>query len=322
MYSIIRYKEDYKNKWDSFIKSAKNTSFLFFRDFMEYHSNIYFDYSLMIFKNDDLIAVIPLNIKKKRVYSHQGLSYGGIILHEKIKLNEVKDIFKEVLQYLYANAIDSIVIKNIPRIYHTRVSDEIDWLFFKVNAKLTRRDTALIIDNMIEPIPYQARRVREIKKASKLNFTIKNGLNEFAPFWENILVPNLLLKYKVKPVHSINEIEKLATLFPDNIKHHNIYLEDTIVAGCTMFLNKNVAHVQYIASNDIGRKLGLLDYLFDKLIKTEYHLYRYFDFGICNEQEGQKINNGLLDWKEGFGARSVVHDFYEVDVKKDFLLND
>ena len=40
---------------------------------------------------------------------------------------------------------------------------------------------------------------------------------------------------------------------------------------------------------------------------------RYFDFGISNEQGGRKLNRGLIDQKEGFGARAVVHDHYAID---------
>ena len=32
-----------------------------------------------------------------------------------------------------------------------------------------------------------------------------------------------------------------------------------------------------------------------------------------NEELGQKINRGLMDWKEGFGARAMSHDFYEIN---------
>ena len=39
----------------------------------------------------------------------------------------------------------------------------------------------------------------------------------------------------------------------------------------------------------------------------------FFDFGISNENQGRKLNQGLSYWKESFGAGTVVHDFYEVE---------
>ena len=39
---------------------------------------------------------------------------------------------------------------------------------------------------------------------------------------------------------------------------------------------------------------------------------KYIDFGISNEGNGKILNLGLISQKEGFGAKAVVHDFYEI----------
>jgi hypothetical protein len=309
---VRKYSSDYKNEWNSFLDIAKNVSFLFDRNFMDYHSDRFNDYSLMIFDDNQLVAVIPANISEGQLISHQGLSYGAIVLLDQLKLAQIILIVKEVLIYLKNNQIQTWFIKFIPRMYHTRPCDELDWVMFKLLAKIYRRDTALVIDNRSRQIPYQERRKRSIKKAAKQNILIKEGVEQFEPYWNNVLVPNLQAKHGVAPVHSLDEIELLAERFPKNIKQHNVYLDHKVVAGCTMFLNKQVAHAQYISGTDEGRDTGCLDFLFDYLIQNEYSQYDYFDFGICNENGGQLINNGLLDWKEGFGARTIVHDFYEI----------
>lgn len=41
---------------------------------------------------------------------------------------------------------------------------------------------------------------------------------------------------------------------------------------------------------------------------------KYFDFGISNENNGRFLNRGLIAQKEGFGARTIVHDFYELSI--------
>ncbi len=321
MIEIKKYTEDLKEGWNFFLNVSKNPSFLFDRNFMDYHSDRYKDYSLLAFIDTNLVAILPANFDSGKLISHQGLSYGGLIFKNELRLSEIAEIVKAVLFYLNTNGIDSWILKLIPRMYNLRPSDELDWVLFKLSAKLYRRDTALVIDNNAEPINYQERRKRSIKKALKLDINIKAGNSEFDPFWDQILVPNLLSKHGVKPVHSIEEIKLLASRFPENIKQYNIYLKTKIVAGCTIFLNKNVAHAQYISGSNEGRDSGCLDYLFDHLIKNEFSSYRYFDFGICNEQDGQFINKGLLDWKEGFGARTIIHEFYEIDTNRFELLD-
>jgi lipid II:glycine glycyltransferase (peptidoglycan interpeptide bridge formation enzyme) len=41
------------------------------------------------------------------------------------------------------------------------------------------------------------------------------------------------------------------------------------------------------------------------------------DFGISTELDGRQLNAGLIDYKEGFGARAVNYDFYEMPVSRD-----
>ena len=58
----------------------------------------------------------------------------------------------------------------------------------------------------------------------------------------------------------------------------------------------------------------------------DYHSSRFqdssfFDFGTSNENEGRKVNSGLLYWKEGFGARSISQNFYEINTKDFKKLN-
>lgn len=321
MISVRRYIENFKDQWNELIYKSKNGSFLFNRDFLEYHSNRFEDFSLLIFYNNNLISVLPANVVENTLYSHQGLSYGGFVLSNDIKLNIIKDIVKESLIFLEKNNIDKIYIKFIPKIYHSLPSDELDWLMFKLKAELYRRDTALVINKKSLILKYQERRKRSINKVDQKKVKITEGNTEFEPFWNLILIPNLELKYGVKPVHSLSEILLLSRLFPENIKHYNIYLENKIVAGCTLFIYNKVAHCQYISGSLIGRDSGCLDYLFDYLINNIFFEFDYFDFGICNENEGKDINFGLLDWKEGFGARTIVHDFYKLKTSNYIFLD-
>lgn len=321
MIDIKRYSSEFKDLWNEFQLNAKNASFLFNRNFLEYHADRFEDFSLLIFYKGNLVVTIPANIKDNTLMSHQGLTYGGIVMNDSLRLQELTTILRELLLFLSDKGIKSFILKPIPRMYHLRPADELDWALFILNAKLIRRDTALAIDNKSQRLPYQNRRTRSITKAKKSKLEIKTGYSELEIFWNQILIPNLAEKHGVSPVHSLDEIQKLAVCFPENILQHNIYMDDKPVAGTTMFINKKVAHAQYISGTDHGRHSGALDFLFDQLINITYSSFDYFDFGICNEDNGLVINKGLLDWKEGFGARTIVHDFYEIDPSEYKLLD-
>ena len=139
-------------------------------------------------------------------------------------------------------------------------------------------------------------------------------------FWNEILIPNLSEKHQAKPVHSLDEIQYLHSKFPKNIRQFNVYQNDKIVSGTTIFETNLVAHSQYISGNSDKNELGSLDFLHDYLISNVFKDKKYFDFGISNENQGQNINQGLLFWKEGFGARTIVQNFYEIETKNYPLL--
>jgi hypothetical protein len=86
MFSLSLYNSSLKSQWDNFINESKNGTFLFNRNFIEYHKNRFKDYSILFYKQDKLIAVLPANKLDDKIYSHQGLTYGGLILSKQIKL--------------------------------------------------------------------------------------------------------------------------------------------------------------------------------------------------------------------------------------------
>ena len=280
---------------------------------MDYHSDRFQDFSLMVFDKDKLIAVLPANRVDNAIYSHQGLTYGGLVLNSKAKLSSTLSIFESILAFLNDNSIDRIILKTMPNFYVDAFSDELEYCLFIVKAKLNRRDSLSVID-LTKPYFITKTRTESIRRGKKNNLIIKEEL-KFDLFWNEILIPNLDKKHQVKPVHSLEEITLLQKRFPDNIRHFNVYHNDKIVAGTTYFVTNNVAHGQYISGNSDKNELGSLDYLYHYLITEVFKDKKYFDFGISNEAQGTKINEGLLFWKESFGAKTVIQNFYEVQTQ-------
>jgi len=316
---VEKYNLAQKQLWDAFIKNSKNGTFLFERDFMEYHKDRFQDFSLLVYESSKLLAVLPANKMNDELYSHQGLTYGGFVLSKKVKFEKVLLIVQATLQYLNQKNIHKLRLKVLPKIYQIYPSDEIDYLTFLLKAKRIRCDISSTI-KIENAISIQSNRIEGVKKAQKNGLTIKKE-NNFKDFWQQILIPNLTNKHNAKPVHSAEEIRLLARNFPNNIYQYNVYKENEIVGGATIFETQNVAHVQYISADKDKQELGTLDFLFHYLIKEEFQHKRFFDFGISNEQQGLKVNKGLLYWKECFGARSVVHEFYEIETANFSILN-
>ena len=318
-YTVRLYKEEDFELWNTFVSTAKNATFLFHRNFMEYHKDRFQDYSLLVFNEDNLIAILPANKEENAVFSHFGLTYGGLVLKENAKLSTSILIFKSILFFLNQNKMEKLTIKMLPSFYSNSFSDELSYCLFLSNAKIIRADSLSTI-NLTKPYFISKTRKESIRRGEKNGLIIKEELN-FELFWNQILIPNLNAKHDVKPVHTLDEIKKLQQLFPDNIRHFNVYDNDKIVAGTTVFIANKVVHPQYVSGNAAKNELGSLDYLYHHLITTIFKEYSFFDFGISNEQHGRKLNEGLLFWKESFGAKTVIQYFQEVSTANYYLLD-
>ena len=310
-YRVEKYTKENRLAWDTFISGAKNATFLFARDFMEYHSDRFTDYSLLVYKDDLLYAVLPANIVGDKLYSHKGLSYGSLVLSKSAKLLYTFEAFKALLAFLDAKAISTLELRNIPTFYNTMPSDELSYFLFKANATLIKRDALMVIDTS-NKIKFQKNRREGINKAKRNGLTIAVDDN-FEGFWNEILIPNLQKKHGVAPVHSLEEIQLLAAKFPDHIKQVNVYKDNVIVAGTTLFLTKTTIHPQYVSGNSDKNAFGSLDLAYDYIINHFDSSKRYFDFNISSEENGTALNSGLIFWKESCGARTYVADNYLID---------
>ncbi|MFV5696098.1 GNAT family N-acetyltransferase [Flavobacterium sp. LB3P122] len=310
-YSVKKYQESDCENWNAFIGQAKNATFLFHRDFMEYHKDRFEDYSLIVLYKDKWVGVLSANRVGNEIFSHQGLTYGGLVYNEASKLTTVITAFRAVLLFLEADGIEKLHVKTIPSIYHTKPAEEIQYALFLAEAQLVRRDSLSVID-LSQKYNFSKSRKRGIQKGKTNGLVIKEE-TDFKSFWDEILIPNLDERHGVKPVHSLEEMNVLKSLFPNNIRQFNVYHNGEIVAGTTVFESETVAHCQYISKYENDENLGSLDFLYNYLITETFAGKRFFDFGISNESQGKKLNDGLSYWKESFGASTIVHDFYEVE---------
>ena len=314
MYNVIRFEYGvHEELWNNFLLETKNSTFLFNRKFMDYHKDRFVDHSLIVFnEKNNVVACFPANeIDSNTIVSHAGLTYGAVILDFDTKLPLAIDIFCAILTYYHGKNFRSLKLKSFPRIYNLIPSDEIDYCMFLAEAELYRRDTSIVID-LINKINYSGNIRREAFKASKEGILVQEEKN-FKDFWSKILIPNLEQRYGVKPVHSLEEIERLAGLFPQNIKlFTSRSIDNEIFCGTVIFEVGQAIHCQYISTSNSGRKNGALNLLFIKLLDELYREKRYFDFGIANEDDGKTLNYGLLAWKERMGGRTISHDFYKI----------
>lgn len=306
---IRRYRREDKELWNSFVSKARNATFLFDRNYMDYHADRFDDNSFMFYHKGKLKAVLPANVAGDTLYSHQGLTYGGLLLDKKATVEDVLECFDSLNSWLRENGISKVVYKALPWIYQQYPSEEdLYALTWKCKAQLISRDisSTIVVDNKLK---FAESRKSGIRKALSLNIEVGES-NDVDGFW-HVLEDNLGNRYNAKPVHTASEMKLLMSRFPNSIKLYVAKMNGEIVGGTLIYVTPQVVHTQYISASVEGKKHGALDLLFDYIINKVYANCRYFDFGKSTEQGGAYLNEPLIFQKEGFGGRGVCYDWYQ-----------
>lgn len=313
--TVVRYDESRKDEWNAFVATSKNGTFLFDRGYMDYHSDRFTDCSLMFYKHGKLMAMLPANWRKDEgtVQSHGGLTYGGLIVPKEMIAVDALEVFSCAIDWMKRQlGAHRWIYKPIPYIYSQLPAEEDLYALFRSGGSLKERGVSSVID-FSNRLPMRELRRRGYNKAVKagLKVDIGNMGADFQAFWD-ILAGILMTKHKKNPVHTVDELRLLQSRFPDRIRLHVVRDGGQIVAGIMVYDMGHVVHAQYIASSETGKKTGALDLLIHHLITEVYADRTYFDFGVSTENGGSYLNEGLIFQKEGFGARSVVYDTYEL----------
>ena len=315
MIHIVRYTADKKAEWDSFVRESKNGTFLFMRDYMEYHADRFDDYSLMYYKDDKLLSLLPANKRGEALWSHQGLTYGGFVLTNKAHIVEIGEMFDETMQFLHEEGIKEWYYKQMPTIYQKQPSEDDSYWLWRNGAETVECNlmSAINLYSDIHISPSRRNNSNKLKREGWKIVCDTEGL--VRQFWA-ILSDNLRETYNSKPVHTLEEMERLKSLFPKNIICYGIVSpEGNLEGGTLIYISSQVVRTQYISATPYGKKHKALDLLLSHVV--DYYKnegYRYFDFGTSMADDDVNLNESLIQQKEGFGARGIACRTYKLSI--------
>ena len=309
MFEVRRYTPDRADEWNEFVARAKNGTFLFDRQYMDYHADRFADHSLMFYRDGVLCALLPANESDATLYSHQGLTYGGLVMDYKLTAADTLQLFADLNSHLHRIGISRVVYKAIPWIYHQLPSEEDLYALTQVcGARLSVRELSTTI-MLQRNIRWSRIRRRGVKRAEDAGIVVEVS-RDFDAFWP-VLEANLLTNHQVHPVHTVDEMKLLHSRFPKHIVLYTATLNGEVIGGVVMYLTPQVAHAQYSSATPEGKRLGVLDAIYDRIMHQDLKDYPYFDFGKSTEDAGHILNEQLVFQKEGFGGRAVCYDTYE-----------
>ena len=307
MCSVRPYAPADVNTWDALIARSRNGNLLHRRGYMDYHADRFVDQSLIIERHGEAVAVFPANIRDNVVTSHGGLTYAGLITTHALRAESTLAVFEQIANHYRALGVERVLYKAVPHIFHAYPAEEDLYALHRLGAQLKRRDLSSAIA-LREAFHFTQGRQRAVNKARKAGIGLQTNTD---PADFHALLTEVLHKHDTVPTHRLAELRLLQARFPQHIVLHEARREGALLAGVLVYDFGRAVHTQYMAVSEEGRRLSALSFLLAELIGRVYAERTYFSFGVSTEQEGRVLNGGLVTQKEYFGARAVVHDFYE-----------
>jgi hypothetical protein len=299
--------------WDCFCEKAINATLLHTRKFLSYHQDRFKDLSLLVYKDDTLVGLLPAAehpSDASMVVSHPGATYGGLVHSGYLTGERTIEALTAAASFYRARGYGALLYKALPYTYTSIPSQDDLYALFRLGASRVRCDLSSTV-SLSERLPLPDRRRRALKKAQG-QVKIHWDTQQWPAMW-GLIAENLARKHQASPVHSADELMELHRRFPDEIRMVLATHGDgnDVAAGVVLFNSRLVWHAQYIAASELGYAANALDAVFDAVIALARDAgARYFDFGTSNEDGGRVLNTGLYRFKTEFGGGGVAHEFY------------
>ena len=319
MFTLHQYINQNESPWDKFVLSSNNGTLFHLRKFLNYHPQDRFqDHSILIEKKQKLFSVLPaaeLIVDGKRILvSHPGSTIGSFVVPENLSIADAMSMSEALVSYLKENNFSGIRITLPPTLYQRRLSNYMDFSFFKQGFTYSKRDVTSILfleDSLDKNLAkFKSSHLRAVRNAQEKGVNVRQS-NDFDSFY-HILEQNLKIRHDVSPTHTLAELKNIHALFPDRVNLFAAYVKDVMVAGVVNFIvNDHVVLAFYISHDEAYqefRAVNLLFYsIFDWAIQQGFRIY---DFGTFTVNE--EPNMGLGRFKESFGASGIFRDTIEL----------
>lgn len=316
--SIRLYEESDRGAWEAFVAEANNGTLFHERKFLGYHPEGRFqDHSLVLEEKGKLVSLFPaVQVETdtgKELISHQGSSYGGMVVKKDLSFQSAYDFTEALVAYCEENGFSRVQMTLPPAIYQCRVSNYLDFALIKYGFEYKKRDVSSMLTMEMSP-EENLKKFRQshrtaVRKAMKEGVVIRES-DDWSEFYD-LLKENLNIRHNVQPTHSLDELLLLKEMYPEQIRLFGAYWEDQLVAGVVNFtVNEDVVLAFYISHKEAFQHLRAVNLLFYEIIRWCHTAkVRYLDFGIFTVN--MEPNFGLGRFKENFGASGVFRDTFE-----------
>lgn len=303
-------------QWDEFVESESVNGTLFHcLKFLTYHGQRFKDNQryLMFFKDDRLLAVMPIGIfeegSNRIVKSPFGASFGGLVYRDDLKIGECEQIICLLKEFFKENGVAIARITLSPQIYARACHDVFEFFLQKHGAVCHNSEVCSYLtlsDDFSERFAGHAR--RNYMKAKRAGLVFETTTDVDTVY--DIIYQNRKEKFGVEPTHSLSEMKWLVTHLPG---YFDLFLvrdqEKPVASLFVMRCCAQCVYAFYWAHRQEAQELRPVNFLFYNAIE----FYRqqkvcYLDLGP--QTLNQELFDGVIRFKESIGGRGVLRRTY------------
>lgn len=316
--SIHKYTIEDRSDWQAFLRETNNGTMFHSLDFLDYHPAGKFDFYHLIFrKNGKIIGVLPGGVKEdgKVFWSPVGASYGSIATKD-IKFELALEMVDAMMDYFDKNGFREIFLIPPPLIYSKNISQHIEYamLYRKFDFELHYISHAIDLkhgENLLATFDKTARKnIHKILREGKIEV---RESTEYDAFYD-ILLKNKA-KHNATPTHSHEDLKRLLTLVPENIKLLMCYHEGKPIAGSLLFLcNSKVAlcfYTMLLYEYEHLKPVYLVNYEICQWAMRNG--YEWVDIGVSQDttaEDPMTPSINLINFKERFNSRGILRSTF------------
>lgn len=315
MFEVLPYSKELDGRIDRFVRQESvNGTFLQTRRFLNYHPEGRFnDKSFIVHKSGIITGYFPGVVTEDGNWiSHQGSTFGGpIIAKDYYSGSRILEVLETADHYLKEN-FKSAKLKPTGRIFSIEPTDLLEYgLEHFGYLRHSELSSFTSLSDGSDPLDLCSRECRHNYRKSNgesLCYRALRGEAEFQTFYKHLEISKL--KYNTKPVHSLEELNLLKNLFPEEILFRGIFEEGTYLSGMMLFVfqEAKAIHFQYVAPDETFRERNATTALYIAAMREAKSMgLKKFSWGISTEDGGKILNESLYHFKESFGAKGAVN---------------
>jgi hypothetical protein len=300
---LERYDRSRHVVWDDFVRASRNGHFMLQRGYMDYHAQRFTDESLLFFRGDSLVAVLPAHRCDSTLASHVGLPFAGLVVGPRTLHRDVRSAFEQLGAYMRDTHLARFTCTPTPVCYHSTPFEDDIYALYTLGARCTGMKLSAGFPGLAPP-SQSARTAHELRRTARRHPCHFRETDDVRAFWTHL--ERFLCEYHgARPVHTADEMALLKSRFPGHIRMVVAEAGGEVIAGLLIYLTDRVQRSQYIfrPSDDRARITARLT-----LHMATHPDYQraWHDLGTSESPLTGQVDAGVLLNKEISGARGTI----------------